>query len=120
MAKLTEEAKNAIGTMRPAYVATASKTGKPNVSAKGSLRVIDGAVVIFSGVEGVEAQSEKVWRQADRYQVPRLAFINKLDRIGACFPRVIAEVNHKFGDCAVAIQAWFVPAFTHGDASSGT
>ncbi len=69
-----------------------------------SLRVIDGAVVIFSGVEGVEAQSEKVWRQADRYHVPRLAFINKLDRIGAAFPRVLAEINRKFGNCAVALQ----------------
>jgi elongation factor G len=70
-----------------------------------SLRVIDGAVVIFSGVEGVEAQSEKVWHQADRYRVPRLAFINKLDRIGASFPRVLAEINRKFGDCAVPLVA---------------
>ena len=69
-----------------------------------SLRVIDGAVVIFSGVEGVEAQSEKVWHQADRYHVPRLAFINKLDRIGASFSRVLAEVNHKFAGSALALQ----------------
>lgn len=62
-----------------------------------SLRVIDGAVVIFSGVEGVEAQSEKVWRQADSYSVPKIAFINKLDRIGASFPRVVEEVREKFG-----------------------
>lgn len=69
-----------------------------------SLRVIDGAVVIFSGVEGVEAQSEKVWRQADHYLVPKVAFINKLDRIGAQFSRVVDEINTKFGDCAIPIQ----------------
>jgi len=69
-----------------------------------SLRVIDGAIVIFSAVEGVEAQSEKVWRQADRYHVPRLAFINKLDRLGADFTRVLDEINRKFNNCAVAIQ----------------
>ncbi|MFO7821858.1 MAG: elongation factor G [Lentisphaeria bacterium] len=69
-----------------------------------SLRVIDGAVVIFSGVEGVEAQSEKVWRQAAHYYVPKMAFINKLDRIGASFDRVFKEINHKFSNCAVAIQ----------------
>ncbi|MFA4943853.1 MAG: elongation factor G [Lentisphaeria bacterium] len=69
-----------------------------------SLRVIDGAIVIFSGVEGVEAQSEKVWHQADRYHVPRLAFINKLDRLGADFTRVLDEINHKFDNCAVAVQ----------------
>jgi len=69
-----------------------------------SLRVIDGAVVIFSGVEGVEAQSEKVWHQADTYQVPKIAFVNKLDRIGASFPRVLADINETFGNCAVAIQ----------------
>ncbi len=69
-----------------------------------SLRVIDGAVVIFSAVEGVEAQSEKVWRQADHYKVPRCAFINKMDRIGAGFVRVLAEINKRFGNLAVAIQ----------------
>jgi elongation factor G len=69
-----------------------------------SLRVIDGAVVIFSGVEGVEAQSEKVWRQAEYYHVPKIAFINKLDRLGASFERVLAEINDKFGNCAVPVQ----------------
>jgi elongation factor G len=77
-----------------------------------SLRVIDGAVVIFSAVEGVEAQSEKVWHQADRYQVPKIAFVNKLDRIGGCFERVLGEINHKFGDCAVPIQE---PVGVEGD-----
>jgi elongation factor G len=70
-----------------------------------SLRVIDGAVVIFSGVEGVEAQSEKVWHQADRYHVPKIAFINKLDRVGASFPRVLGEINAKFGNCALPVMA---------------
>ncbi len=67
-----------------------------------SLRVIDGAVVIFSGVEGVEAQSEKVWRQSNRYNVPKIAFINKLDRSGASFKRVLAEIKGKFSAVAIA------------------
>ncbi len=61
-----------------------------------SVRVIDGAVVIFSGVEGVEAQSEKVWRQSEHYHVPRIAFINKLDRLGASFSRTFDEITTKF------------------------
>ncbi len=69
-----------------------------------SVRVSDGAVVIFSGVEGVEAQSEKVWNQAARYHVPKIAFVNKLDRVGASFPRVYAEIREKFGDAVIAIQ----------------
>lgn len=58
-----------------------------------SLRVLDGAVVVFSAVEGVEAQSETVWRQADRYKVPRLCFINKMDRIGASFERTLEQMR---------------------------
>ena len=54
-----------------------------------SLRVLDGAVVVFSAREGVEAQSETVWRQADKYNVPRICFINKLDREGAGFERIL-------------------------------
>ncbi|MDT8390577.1 MAG: elongation factor G [Lentisphaeria bacterium] len=69
-----------------------------------SMRVIDGAVVVFSAVEGVEAQSEKVWRQAEHYGVPKIAFINKLDRLGGSFDRVFDEINDTFGDCAVAFQ----------------
>lgn len=61
-----------------------------------SLRVIDGAVVVFSAVEGVEAQSEKVWRQSDKYKVAKIAFINKLDRIGALFDRVVGDIQGKF------------------------
>jgi elongation factor G len=60
-----------------------------------SLRVLDGAVVIFSAVEGVEAQSETVWRQAAKYHVPRLCFINKMDRIGAEFERVYQEIEDR-------------------------
>ncbi len=60
-----------------------------------SLRVLDGAVVVFSAVEGVEAQSETVWRQAAKYRVPRICFINKLDRIGAEFERVFDEIGDR-------------------------
>jgi elongation factor G len=63
-----------------------------------SLRVLDGAVVVFSAVEGVEAQSETVWRQAAKYQVPRLCFINKMDRIGAEFGRVFDEISDRLPD----------------------
>jgi elongation factor G len=63
-----------------------------------SLRVLDGAVVVFSAVEGVEAQSETVWRQAARYGVPRLCFINKMDRIGAEFARVVDEIAERLPD----------------------
>ena len=59
------------------------------------LRVLDGAVVVFSAREGVEAQSETVWRQADRYHVPRIAFINKLDREGANFQGVFDEIGSR-------------------------
>ena len=68
-----------------------------------SLRVLDGAVVIFSGVEGVEPQSETVWHQADRYGIPRLAFINKLDRVGADHERVMADIGRRLG-----VRALFV------------
>ena len=58
------------------------------VEVERSLRVLDGAIVVFDGVKGVEAQSETVWRQADKYHVPRICFINKMDRIGADFTKV--------------------------------
>ncbi len=69
-----------------------------------SLKVLDGAVVIFCAVEGVEAQSEAVWRQAETYQVPRLAFINKMDRTGADFYGCLKEMKKKLGTNPVAVQ----------------
>ncbi len=76
-----------------------------------SLRVLDAAVVIFEGVAGVEAQSEVVWRQADRHRIPRLAFINKIDRPGADFDRVIAEMKKNLGARGVPVT---VPLFLDG------
>lgn len=69
-----------------------------------SLRAIDGAAVIFSAVEGVEAQSEKVWHQADGYGVPKIAFVNKMDRIGASYSRTCQEIDEKFGGVALPMQ----------------
>jgi elongation factor G len=69
-----------------------------------SLRVLDGAVIVFSAREGVEAQSETVWRQADKYHVPRLAFINKLDREGAGFDNVVEEIRSRLGAKPVPLQ----------------
>src|SRR5918992_3672916 len=62
-----------------------------------SLRVLDGAVVVFCGVGGVEPQSETVWRQADKYRVPRIVFINKLDRVGADFHDVVKQITNRLG-----------------------
>ncbi len=69
-----------------------------------SLRVMDGCVVIFCGVGGVEAQSETVWRQADRYRVPRISFVNKLDRIGSDFDRTVAMIEERLGVAALPLQ----------------
>src|SRR4051794_38867748 len=69
-----------------------------------SLRVLDGAIVIFSAVEGVEAQSETVWRQATKYHVPRLCFINKMDRIGAEFERVYDEIAERLESHPIPLQ----------------
>src|SRR6516165_12207965 len=69
-----------------------------------SLRVLDGAIVIFSAVEGVEAQSETVWRQATKYHVPRICFINKMDRIGAEFDRVFAEISERLESHPIPVQ----------------
>jgi elongation factor G len=69
-----------------------------------SLRVLDGVVAVFSGVDGVQPQSETVWRQANRYHVPRLMFINKLDRIGADYFKVVKDVTEKLGANVVAMQ----------------
>lgn len=69
-----------------------------------SLRVLDGAIAVFCAVGGVEPQTETVWRQADKYKVPRLAFINKMDRVGADFFNVINMMNEKLGARALALQ----------------
>lgn len=69
-----------------------------------SLRVLDGAIAIFSGVEGVEPQSETVWHQADKYRVPKLAFINKMDRVGANFHETIKMMVEKLGANPLVIQ----------------
>ncbi len=69
-----------------------------------SLRVLDGAVVIFDAVEGVEPQSETVWHQADKYGVPRICCVNKMDRAGADFSSALDDINEKLGGNAVALQ----------------
>ncbi|MFM8320652.1 MAG: elongation factor G [Chloroflexota bacterium] len=69
-----------------------------------SLRVLDGGVVIFDAVQGVEPQSETVWRQADRYGVPRICFVNKMDRIGASFERAISMIISRLGANPIAMQ----------------
>ncbi len=74
------------------------------VEVERSLRVLDGAVAVFDGVAGVEPQSETVWRQADKYNVPRICFINKMDRIGANFHRCVDMVKNKLGAVPLIIQ----------------
>ncbi|MBQ3763768.1 MAG: elongation factor G, partial [Synergistaceae bacterium] len=69
-----------------------------------SLRVLDGVVAVFCAVGGVEPQSETVWRQADKYDVPRIAFVNKMDRIGADFPAVVKAMREKLGANAIPVQ----------------
>ena len=74
------------------------------VEVERSLRVLDGAVAVFCGVGGVEPQSETVWHQADRYRVPRIAFVNKLDRIGSDFFSVVSEIREKLGANPLVLQ----------------
>src|SRR5205809_3708115 len=69
-----------------------------------SLRVLDGAVAVFDGVAGVEPQSETVWRQADRYGVPRICFVNKMDRVGASYERTIESIKDRLGANPVPMQ----------------
>ncbi len=75
-----------------------------NIEVNRSLRVLDGAVVVFDGVAGVEPQTETNWRLADKYSVPRLAFINKLDRVGADFPRVVQMMEERLGVKPLVLQ----------------
>src|SRR6478672_7781094 len=74
------------------------------VEVERSLRVLDGAVAVFCSVGGVEPQSETVWRQADKYQVPRIAYVNKMDRVGADFRRVVEMMRERLGANAIPIQ----------------
>jgi elongation factor G len=69
-----------------------------------SLRVLDGAVVVFCATSGVEPQSETVWRQANKYEVPRICFVNKMDRAGASFERVLEQIENRLGAVPVALQ----------------
>ncbi|MDZ7863153.1 elongation factor G [Acidovorax sp.] len=83
-----------------------------NIEVNRSLRVLDGAVVVFDGVAGVEPQTETNWRLADKYRVPRIAFINKLDRVGADFHRVVAMMQERLGVRVVPLQ---IPIGVEGD-----
>lgn len=74
------------------------------VEVERSLRVLDGAVAVFDGVAGVEPQSETVWRQADRYSVPRICFINKLDRTGASFDKCVSMIKNRLNAVALVLQ----------------
>ena len=69
-----------------------------------SLRVLDGGIVVFDAVQGVEPQSETVWRQADRYGVPRICFVNKMDRVGASYERTIESIRKRLGANPIAVQ----------------
>ena len=80
-----------------------------NIEVNRSLRVLDGAVVVFDGVAGVEPQTETNWRLADQYQVPRLAFINKLDRVGADFDRAVRMIEERLG-AKTAVLHWPIGA----------
>ncbi|WP_431260684.1 elongation factor G [Roseateles chitinivorans] len=83
-----------------------------NIEVNRSLRVLDGAVVVFDGVAGVEPQTETNWRLADKYRVPRIAFINKLDRVGADFLRVVAMMEERLGATVLPLQ---MPIGAEGD-----
>jgi len=84
------------------------------VEVERSLRVLDGAVCVFDGVAGVEPQSETVWRQADRYNVPRICFVNKLDRTGASFQRCVDMIGSRLNAVALVLQ---LPIGSEGDFS---
>src|ERR671933_2518252 len=74
------------------------------VEVERSLRVLDGGVVVFDAVAGVEPQSETVWRQADKYNVPRICFVNKMDRVGASFERTVQMIIDRLGANPVPVQ----------------
>ena len=74
------------------------------VEVERSLRVLDGAVAVFDAVAGVEPQTETVWRQADKYEVPRICFVNKMDRIGANFDRCVDMIQDRLGATVAVVQ----------------
>ncbi|GAB3915390.1 hypothetical protein GCM10027613_11110 [Microlunatus endophyticus] len=80
-----------------------------------NLRVLDGAVTVFDGVAGVEPQSMTVWRQADRYKVPRICFVNKLDRTGASFDYCVQTIREKLNAVAAVMQ---LPIGSEGTSSA--
>ena len=90
------------------------------VEVERSLRVLDGAVAVFDSVAGVQPQSETVWRQADKYKVPRIAFINKMDRTGADFFKAVQSMVDRLGAVAAPIGSWigttFLPATSSANA----
>jgi len=83
-----------------------------NIEVNRSLRVLDGAVVVFDGVAGVEPQTETNWRLADQYRVPRLCFVNKLDRVGADFIKVVDQIDARLGEKSLVLQ---LPLGTESD-----
>src|SRR6266508_318733 len=85
------------------------------VEVERSLRVLDGAVAVFDAVSGVEPQSETVWRQADKYRVPRICFVNKMDRVGAEFHRTVDMIKDRLGAVPAVVQLpWGVESNFHG------
>src|SRR5512136_1730796 len=82
------------------------------VEVERSLRILDGAVAVFCAVGGVEPQSETVWRQADKYHVPRIAFVNKMDRIGADFDNALSQIHSRLGAHAAAVV---IPYFNNNE-----
>lgn len=82
------------------------------VEVERSMRVLDGAVAVFDAVSGVEPQSETVWRQADKYLVPRICFINKMDRVGASFEKTILSISQRLNPNTIVMQ---LPYFNNGD-----
>jgi elongation factor G len=74
------------------------------VEVERSLRVLDGTIATFCAVGGVEPQSETVWRQADKYRVPKIAFVNKMDRVGADYLSVVSQIKEKLGANPVPVQ----------------
>lgn len=101
----TDKGKNTADT-KPYYFNIIDTPGHVDftVEVERSMRVLDGLIALFSAVDGVEPQSETVWRQANRYGVPRIGFVNKMDRAGADFLNVVKQVREMLGSKAVPLQ----------------